>query len=188
MDARSIIPNIQKLLSSFRDASFPVFFTREGHPPSLSTLSSREQFRSRNNPSGIGIGDSTSLGRALVRGEPGHQIISELTPLNSEEVIDKPGRSAFAHTDFELRLRLPGIRNLILSGVTTDVCVHSTMRDANDRGFDCMLVEDASAAATPQLHKFAIESVKSEGGIFGCVGSVEDVVKVLSSGEHQKAT
>ena len=130
--------------------------------------------------SGIGIGDRTpSLGLALVHGQPGHGIIAELTPLPQEEIIDKPGRSAFAYTSFESQLQIKGITNLVLCGVTTDVCVHSTMREANDRGFDCLMVEHACAAATEQLHEWAVESVKGEGGIFGCVGKCEDVVRVV---------
>ena len=104
-------------------------------------------------------------------------------PSNREFVIDKPGRSSFAHTEFELMLRNRGIRNLVICGVTTDVCVHSTMREANDRGFDCLLVEDATVAGTEELWRWAVESVKGEGGIFGTVGKVEDVFKALQAQE-----
>ncbi|KIW99210.1 uncharacterized protein Z519_00873 [Cladophialophora bantiana CBS 173.52] len=180
-DARAIIPNIQALLSTARKASFPVFFTREGHRPDLSTLSSRERFRSRNNPRRLGIGDRGPLGRFLVRGEPGHDVIPELSPLPNEVIIDKPGRGAFAHTDFEHLLRLRGIRNLILTGVTTDVCVSSTMREANDRGFDCLILEDATAAATLGLRRFALESVKMEGGVFGSVTQSNKIVEAMNS-------
>jgi nicotinamidase-related amidase len=121
------------------------------------------------------------LGRFLVRGEPGNEIIAELAPQNDTEIIiDKPGRGAFAHTDFEMLLRLNGIRNLVFTGVTTDVCVSSTMREANDRGFDCLLVQDATAAATSELHQATLDSVKGEGGIFGCVGKVDDIVAFLN--------
>lgn len=142
----------------------------------MSTLSGREHFRSRNNPSGLGIGDRGPLGRFLIRGEYGHDTISELAVRENEIVIDKPGRGAFAHTDFEHILRLKGIQNLIIAGVTTDVCVSTTMREANDRGFDCLVIQDATAAATKDLHKFALESVKMEGGILGTVGLVKDVI------------
>lgn len=130
-DTRAVIPQIQSLLASFRKAGIQVFHTREGHRPDLSTLSSRELLRSRNNPSGRGIGDEGPLGRHLVRGEEGHGIIPELEPLPSEPVIDKPGRSAFLHTDLKLLLDNKAIKNLVLCGVTTDVCVTSTMRDGS---------------------------------------------------------
>jgi nicotinamidase-related amidase len=129
--ARAVIPQIQSLLHAFRKAGFPIYHTREGHRPDLSTLSSRELVRSRMNPSGKGIGDEGPLGRLLVRGEKGHEIVPELTPLASEPIIDKPGRSAFQYTDLKLLLDIRGIKNLILCGVTTDVCVHTTMRDGS---------------------------------------------------------
>jgi nicotinamidase-related amidase len=172
---RAVIPNVGVLVEHFRACGFPVYFTREGHRPDLSTLSSRERYRSRLR-TGKGIGDEGSNGRYLIRGEPGHQIIDALQPLSGEPIIDKPGRGAFAHTDFELLLRLRGIQNLILVGVTTDVCVHTTMREANDRGFDVCIVEDATEAGTRELHEAAIASVKEEGGIFGCVATLRDVV------------
>lgn len=128
---RAVIPHIQTLLSAFRKGGYAIYHTREGHRPDLSTLSSRELARSRNNASGKGIGDEGPLGRLLVRGEKGHDIIPELTPLGSEPIIDKPGRSAFQHTDLKLLLDNRGIRNIILCGVTTDVCVTSTMRDGS---------------------------------------------------------
>lgn len=127
----------------------------------------------------IGIGDPTQLGRALIRGEPGHEIVQELDPLEHEEVIDKPGRGAFAHTEFELILRNDGIKNLIFVGVTTDVCVSSTIREANDRGFDCLLVEDACAAAVSSSHTATLESLKAEGGVFGAVSCVNEVVQAI---------
>lgn len=106
-------------------------------------------------------------------------MISELKPRPSELIIDKPGRGAFAHTDFEHILRLQGLRNLILVGVTTDVCVSTTMREANDRGFDCVVIEDATAAATPELRQYALESVKMEGGIFGAVATSTALFQAL---------
>lgn len=120
----------------------------------------------------------------MTRGSPGAEVIPELTAFTHDteavsNVIDKPGRSAFAHTELELMLRNKGVRNLVICGVTTDVCVHSTMREANDRGFDCCLVKDASAAGTEELHEWAVESVQGEGGIFGCVAGVEDLVRAL---------
>ncbi|PSS12598.1 hypothetical protein M430DRAFT_106904 [Amorphotheca resinae ATCC 22711] len=181
---RKIIPRIQKLLRAFREKGFTVYHTREGHRPDLSTLSSREYSRSRNNPTGKGIGDQGPLGRLLIRGEPGHDIIPELKPLENENIIDKPGRSAFQHTEFRLMLNIKGIRNLILCGATTDVCVSSTLRDANDNNFDCLLVEDATAASAEELHHAAVEMVKTEGGIFGAVSSTEKILAALE-GERE---
>lgn len=152
-----------------------------GHRPDLSTLSSRERYRSKNNASGLGIGSSGPLGRLLVRGEPGHDIVPELYPLEGEPVIDKPGRGAFAHTDFELLLRVKGIKNLVIAGVTTDVCISSTMREANDRGFDCLLLEDGTAASEPNLHIGACESIKMEGGIFGATAKLDDVIEAVEN-------
>ena len=166
-------------MAAFREKGFSIYYTREGHRPDLSTLSSRELARSRNNPSGLGIGDKGPLGRLLVRGEAGHDIIPELYPQCDENIIDKPGRSAFQHTDFGLMLSIKGIKNLVLCGVTTDVCVTTTMRDANDNNFDCVLVEDATAASDEELHRAALEMVKTEGGIFGAVSSTEKILAAL---------
>lgn len=152
-----------------------------GHRPDLSTLSSRETYRSRNNASGLGIGSPGPLGRLLIRGEVGHDSIDELYPIPGEPVIDKPGKGAFSYTDFELLLRNKGVKNLVLTGVTTDVCISTTMREANDRGFDCVVMEDASAASDPSLHISTLESVKMEGGIFGAVAKTEDLVHAVEN-------
>lgn len=152
----------------------------------MSTLSKRERYRSRNNSSGLGIGDYGPLGRLLIRGEKGHEIIDELAPLSNEPVIDKPGRSAFQHTEFRLMLNIKGIKNLIICGVTTDVCVMSTMRDANDNNFDCVLVKDACAAGVLENHESAVASITEEGGIFGAVTTVRDVLNGLGAGSAQK--
>ena len=152
-----------------------------GHRPDLSTLSSREKYRSHNNSTGFGIGSPGPLGRLLIRGEAGHDIVNELYPLPDEPVIDKPGRGAFAHTDFDLLLRNKGIKNLVIAGVTTDVCVSTTMREANDRAYDCLLVEDGTAASEPSLHYSTCESVKMEGGIFGVTGKLDNIVDALEA-------
>lgn len=177
--AKNVIPIIKSILVKCREAGYPIYFTREGHRPDLSTLSSREHYRSRNNVAKLGIGDRGPLGRLLVRGEPGHNIITELHPLENEPIIDKPGRSAFAHTEFELMLHIKGIKNLIICGVTTDVCVTSTLREANDRRFDCVLVSDACAAGEAALHESAVQSIKEEGGIFGTVTTAEELLRAL---------
>lgn len=177
--AQNVVPKIKSILVPLREAGYPIYFTREGHRSDLSTLSSRELYRSRNNEAHLGIGDRGPLGRLLIRGEPGHDIIQELRPLENEPIIDKPGRGAFAHTDFELLLRIKGISNLIICGVTTDVCVTSTLREANDRRFDCVLVSDACAAGEVALHDGAIQSIKEEGGIFGAVTTAEELLRAL---------
>ena len=176
---RKPIPNIQTLLAAFRRLQFPVYYTREGHRPDLSSLPAREQFRSRNNPSNIGIGDKGPLGRLLIRGEKSNDVIPELYPLPNEPVIDKPTKGAFTFTDFELLLRNRGIRNIVLCGVCTDVCVHTTMREGNDRGYDCLLVTDACGATVPGLHDAAVQMVATEGGIFGATCSTGELMKVL---------
>lgn len=175
----AIIPRLQELLRTFREHKFQVYHTREGHRPDLSSLNHRELVRSRNNPSGIGIGDPAPLGRLLVRGEQGHDTIPQLYPIDGEPVIDKPGKGIFGFTDFDLLLRNRGIRNLILAGLTTDVCVNTIMREANDRGYDCLLLEDGSAAAHEDLHHATVASIKMEGGVLGAVAKVDDVIQAL---------
>lgn len=129
----------------------------------------------------MGIGSDGPMGRLLVRGEPGHDIVPELYPQFGEPIIDKPGRGAFTYTDFELILRNKGIKNLVLAGVTTDVCVSTTMREANDRGFDCALVEDGTVAVDPALHASVCESVKMEGGVLGTVIKLDDIVQAVDN-------
>ena len=171
------------MVKACRDAGVKPCYTREGHESDLSDLSSRELFRSRNNPSGIGIGDRGPLGRLLVRGEPGHDIIPELypDPDDGEPIIDKAGKGAFTNTDLEPILKHNGMRNLIICGVTTDVCVHTTMREANDRGFDCLLVEDCCAASEEKLHRAAVEMVRTEGGIFGATAKLDNVMTAITT-------
>ncbi|KAI1917718.1 hypothetical protein LOZ53_006048 [Ophidiomyces ophidiicola] len=176
-----LVPRLQRLLNAFRHGGFPVYHTREGHRRDLSTLSTRESFRSCNNPSGLGIGADGPLGKFLIRGEPGHDTIAELYPIPGEPVIDKPGRGAFMHTDFELLLRNKGIKNLVLVGLMTDVAVSTIMREANDRGFDCLLVEDGTMAHEPNSPLAVCESVKKEGGILGAVGKLGDVVRAVEN-------
>lgn len=176
---RAPIQNIASLLASFRQHTYPIFHTREGHRPDLSSLLPRELARSRNNHSGSGIGDAGPMGRLLIRGEPGHNIIPELYPLEGEPIIDKPGKSAFGYTDFELLLKVKGIKNLIICGVTEEVCVGSTVREATERGYDCLVVKDAVGAS--EKGGLGVEGLAIEGGIFGAwVAEAREVVEAIT--------
>ena len=174
---QSTILGATKVLAAARAKGYPVIYTREGHRPDGSDLTEVKRFRSRR--LGAGIGDNSRIGRNLIRGDPGWEIIDELAPEPGDPIIDKPGSGAFYSTELEHILARMGIRNFVIFGVTTEICVNTTLREASDRGFDNLLLEDCCAATVPELHRAAVEIIRSPDNVFGTVSTSGKFIEAI---------
>jgi len=173
---RAIVPTLKRLLEDCRSLQIPIFHTLEGHQADLSDCPESKRKRGKGE---LTIGDVGPMGRILVLGEPGNSIIPELSPLPGEILIPKPGKGAFYNTQLESQLQERNVTHLLITGVTTEVCVQSTMREANDRGYECLLVEDATESYFPEFKQSTLEMVRAQGGIVGWTASTDSVLQGL---------
>ena len=178
-----VVAPTQRLLAAARGAGMLVIHTREGHRPDLGDLAPAKH---RRGGGPLRIGDRGPMGRILVRGEPGHDIVPELAPIAGEPVVDKPGKGAFYATDLELILRALGIEQLIICGVTTEVCVNTTAREGNDRGFECLVVSDCTGSYFPEFHEQALAMIQAQGGVVGWVGRSDALIAGLEAAGSQQ--
>lgn len=179
----AIVPTVRRLLDGFRGAGLPVIHTKEGHKADLSDCPPSKRTRGH---ARLRIGDRGPMGRVLILGEPGNDIVPELAPASGELVIAKPGKGAFYATELDAELRARGVHRLIIAGVTTEVCVQTTMREANDRGYECLLVEDATASYFPELKRATLDMVRAQGAIVGWTARSADVLAALAA-THARA-
>ncbi|MEJ2433686.1 MAG: cysteine hydrolase [Pseudolabrys sp.] len=179
---QAAVAPLQAVLAAAREADMLVIHTREGHRPDLSDAPPAKVERGA--PSAR-IGDTGPMGRIRIRGEPGHDSVPELYPIDGEPVIDKPGKGAFYQTDLELTLRNCGIENLLVTGVTTEVCVNTTVREANDRGYRCIVLGDCCASYFPEFHEIGLKMIKAQGGIFGWVSDSASALAAFSAARKQ---
>ncbi|MDF1854598.1 isochorismatase family cysteine hydrolase [Pseudooceanicola sp.] len=173
---QAIVPKVAELIAGFRKAGLPVIHTRECHRPDLSDCPPAKRLRGA---PALRIGDAGPMGRVLIAGAPGAEIVAELAPLPGEIVIDKPGKGAFYATDLGQQLTQRGIRQLVFAGVTTEVCVQTTMREANDRGYDCLLASDATESYFPAFKAATIEMITAQGAIVGWVTPTATILEAL---------
>jgi len=180
---RTVIPPLQQVLAASRAAGIAVIHTREGHRPDLADCPPAKLHRG--NPT-LRIGDTGPKGRILIRGEYGHDIIDELAPRAGEAVIDKPGKGSFYATGLHELLVAAGITNLVVTGVTTEVCVHTTVREANDRGYECLVLSDCVGSYFPEFQQAGLAMIAAQGGIFGWVAPSAAYLDVLTNGVGQQ--
>lgn len=173
---KAIVPTVARLIAGFRAAGLPVLHTRECHRPDLSDCPPAKRLRGK--PS-LRIGDPGPMGRILIAGEPGAEIVPDLAPLPGEVVIDKPGKGAFHATDLSAILAGLGTATLVFAGVTTEVCVQTTMREANDRGFDCLLAEDATESYFSAFKSAAVAMIRAQGAIVGWTATTDQILEAL---------
>jgi nicotinamidase-related amidase len=175
---QTAVPPLRDVLAAARSSGMLVIHTREGHRPDMSDAPPHKV--ERGDPA-LRIGAPGPMGRILIRGEPGHDIIPELYPVTGEPVIDKPGKGAFYQTDLELMLHNRAIDTLLICGVTTEVCVNTTVREANDRGFRCIVLADCCGSYFPEFHEMGLAMIKAQGGIFGSVSGSQPLLRILAT-------